>query len=297
MRGPEWLLCGAVTALLCTTVVHAGTPAAFATVAGRVKDSGVAGSTFPLILHRDGSREPARAPALIYAGDHIHLAAGQQLAVNLGGTYTVIKAPMNQPRDYLVEDPHRGVSAGLMAFYSALENVFVHPQVVRAVPVIARDEHGRPLPSRADPLVPVGRQFVPRDQALIAVIWSGPAAAAHLVRPGHPDEASHPGTGGWATFAVGNLDGPATVALSGAPLAWQIDISEAIPGPPGIAAGGALTPGDRLARAIWLLRDGPPEWRLFAISEIAALAPSDFIANELWDAAQKGALDAAVRAE
>ena len=131
-------------------------------------------------------------------------------------------------------------------------------------------------------LLPEGEQWLPASVSRIAPVWSGGAADVRvdgrlvqasdvpfveLVRP--PS----------VTFTVevrGNRGGKAQ---------WRVGIVQQLPPwPEGSVPKNEVTDDDRLERALWLLNAGAEQrhWRLFALSEIAALRPTSFTADLAW---------------
>ena len=77
---------------------------------------------------------------------------------------------------------------------------------------------------------------------------------------------------------------PIAIQSSDGALRWSIEPSETIPAPPWFTnAAHGLSEARRLTRAVWLLREGPAEWHVFALSELADLADAgNFTAAQVW---------------
>jgi len=72
---------------------------------------------------------------------------------------------------------------------------------------------------------------------------------------------------------------------------WTVQTSPPAPIPPWFDGRQPLTAIKRLARAAWIITDGPPQWRMFALGELAELASTDFDgASEIYHAALEGRL-------
>jgi hypothetical protein len=143
-----------------------------------------------------------------------------------------------------------------------------------------------PPPIRADPLLPEGRQLLPPGTAKAALIWRDGAATLLVTGAGRRATIASDGF----SFAQVPLPGPeARIEASGGgrTLRWSVEPGGAPPGPPWQAgAGRGLSSAQRLVRALWLLREGPAEWRLFALTELAELnLEGDVLGEEAWTAA------------
>jgi hypothetical protein len=260
---------------------------------GRVTDTRPAGA--PVIVRHDGRRQPARYPAVIYAQDHILIAPGHSLGIVINGRQKTLAAT-GQQLDYRVEQPSRSVSAWGGGILDSLIDFLTRPKAPATSQVYARGEGGPPPPSAvADPLLPAGRQLLPKGTQRVAIVWKGPAAGFDTIVNGQTTDSSPSFNHSWASFPIVAPPGvPFVLKLENSKVAWQVEIADRAPLPPAMASE-PVTDGDRLARAVWLLRDGPAEWRMFALSEIAAMAEAnDFVAGELWQAAQDGNLDLAI---
>jgi hypothetical protein len=76
---------------------------------------------------------------------------------------------------------------------------------------------------------------------------------------------------------------------------WHVQVSARSPVPPAMSEPDPASTSARLIRAIWILKEGSVEWRLFALSELAKLSKAGFFAaEELWDVACSGELTAAL---
>lgn len=171
---------------------------------------------------------------------------------------------------------------------AGLRLLWGHPR--KSVPVYAltRGDNGAfaPAPSK---LQPGGRQVVPRNLDAVALVWVGGPATLQ-VSAGTLAEVDS-GRLSWAWVAV-PADEPSAEIRLGGQATWRIDrTTDVPPAPPWLAGPKALGPTERIIRAAWLLQEGPPEWRTFAITELARLSTQDPVAMELWTAIRSGELE------
>jgi hypothetical protein len=143
-----------------------------------------------------------------------------------------------------------------------------------------------PAPIRADPLLPEGRQLMPPGATRAAVIWRDGAANVLVTSAGR--QVTIP-SDGFSFAQVPLPDAGARIEATGGgrTLRWTVERGGAPPGPAWQAgAGPGLSARQRLVRALWLLRVGPDEWYLFALTELADLnLARDVLGEEAWTAA------------
>lgn len=255
---------------------------------GRVTDLAPAGK--PTIVRADGSKEKARYPAPLFVNDRVVLEPGETLGVVLNGK----RQPLRGPIDQRITAPPRAVSTMGTGILDSLIDFLQRPHKPASVLNAARAPGGEVPPTVADPLVPTGRQLLPPGVKSVALLWRGPAGLIALERAGQTPVLVPSHGNSWATFTAPEFAPRGfTIAIRDSGLAWQVAIAPKVPSPTGLEPDRLA--GDRLARAVWLLRSGPPEWHLFAVSEVANLAASgDYVAGELWRAAQDGHLETAI---
>jgi hypothetical protein len=139
---------------------------------------------------------------------------------------------------------------------------------------------------RPDPLLPVGLQRLPEGAERATLIWLGGSAAVEIGTMTGSRFVNSEGFA-FADLPLADVGRQARITLPGPDLAWDVLIGGEPPLPPWwtAAAGAPASEAQRAVRAAWLLREGPSEWKLFAISELRELARSDhFPSAALWAA-------------
>lgn len=130
--------------------------------------------------------------------------------------------------------------------------------------------------------LPVGRQWLPRGMRQLALVWRGGGATVSINRAA---AVTAP-----ANFAVIPTPGDPVFELAvrstdGRVLMWSVSATgEEPPRPEGWPQSGPLDGQARVERALWLLNQGQnyPEWRLFALSELAAFRTESVAADAEW---------------
>lgn len=275
---------------------------AWTEVTGRIEDVHADATNVAVVTRASGERLPAALFLLLCDGDRLELTGTATVSAVVNGqeqTFTA-KSGDRVLRGGSQTTFHAAEAPGFFAKLSAIAHaVLTTPQ--RAIPVYLSARGGSQVDTtpRADPLLPIGDQYLPKGYRKIALIWRGGTGTLDVTAASQP--VFHPGTDHHA-YAV--FDAPQDpvgfrVALSGQPLTWSVKYAASPPSPLGVDGGSIRSSADRLARALWILDGGPSQWRAFALSEIAALADSgNFVAGELWQAARTGTLsDAIARTE
>lgn len=135
----------------------------------------------------------------------------------------------------------------------------------------------------ASPYLPTGQQKIPQHAPTeLAVIWSGGPGTVLL--DGSPIGVSA------SVFKVMGLPKPNAFDLAvkgedGQVLHWSVKVvPQTPPAPKGYGALGPPSSEERLERPLWLPEPGREGevWRLFAISEIAALRTTSLAADLAW---------------
>ena len=150
-----------------------------------------------------------------------------------------------------------------------------------------RTEEEGPPPLVAFKRLPAVTQKLPVGLARLSTAWSGASGRLLLFEegpaPGEPLADSPYGNFGYATLDLPPLAAGRRYRLAvesgGTPAALDLEAvaAETVPPvPPEVAAVG---PG---VAALWLYRNGPPEWRLYAQSLLADLADSSLVAERGW---------------
>lgn len=148
-----------------------------------------------------------------------------------------------------------------------------------------------------DPLLPSGLQYLPTDYDQIALLWKGGPATvisttAEKVTEIRSENCSY------LVMPISGNQSESIIRLKNQDIIWHIKIASTIPAPQGINESDLTSPSSQLARALWILKEGSGEWRLFALSELARLSQMGiFSAEELWKAALSGELFSALQAK
>lgn len=148
-----------------------------------------------------------------------------------------------------------------------------------------------------DPLLPSGLQYLPADYDQIALLWKGGPAT---VISTSAEKVTEIRSESWSylVLPISGNQPENLVRLQNRDISWNIKTASTIPVPQGINESDLISPSLQLARALWILKEGPGEWRLFALSELARLSQKGvFSAEELWKAALSGELVSVLQAK
>lgn len=236
----------------------------------------------PARVAGDGSRAPLRPYDWLCPGDRIELNGAQRLvAVGAGGAELVF-APGSMPALPPPAAAPAARSPGLVDLAAEVLDRLAGARKPIALFNQARDPGQTQPPLQADPLLPAGEQRLPRSTARAALLWRGGPALLVVQADG---QAAQTVSSGRRAYAVVELprDAPGLLLRTlDNDLQWPITwTDEAVP----------ADADQRLRQALQLLRDGAPQRRLFALSELAALsAQGSFAAQQLWAAARSGEL-------
>jgi hypothetical protein len=234
------------------------------------------------VLRRDGRTDPL-APRVTY------LCPGDKIVVNspklrvsywlVGSDQTLQVASGSSPA--LIPDrglPKPGLCALFGCRHSDSAKRGARPVVIQTI--------GRPgaLPTvMASAYLPPGEQHLPQGVSTdLALVWSGGPGAVLLDGAPAGDSPS--------VFLLLTRPKPAAFDLAvkgedGQVLRWSVKVvRQAPPAPVGFAVAGPPSSEDRLERALWLLEPDKDRtaWRLFALSEIAALRTTSLAADLAW---------------
>ena len=244
------------------------------------------------ILRRDGRGETAHPFDLLYAGDSVRVEADGASAdvFDVGSRHTRRIRRADGPYAVAGAAPGGAGEAYGDYFRAGFAALFNAPRKALPVETEARGAATAP-PLSADPLLPTGPQFMPRGGAELAVFWHGGSAAVTVTGPdGGVDLAAPPGPLSSVVLRPAPLRQGARIAVGAQALVWTVSLVDPaeVPLPPWAAGRPPASDAERLVRAAWLLKEGPAGWRLFAVSEIAALSADDFAADRLWQAIRAG---------
>lgn len=244
-----------------------------------------------VILRRNGAVQVARNYDWLMAGDRIQVRAPAATATvfDLATRRSVRIAAADGPRAIGGSAPG-DYSQKADDFFQGFSSLFNSPRRPIAVETQARGAEVSP-PLVADPLFPLGAQSLPKGQSVLALVWRGAAGDVTLARAnGAPLAKVSSGAFASIVLPTPALDGRYSLGVGAAALTWSLTTvdSASVPEPPWMAGAVSDSDAERVVRAAWILRAGPVNWRLFAASELAALADQNYAANRLWHALQSG---------
>jgi hypothetical protein len=232
--------------------------------------------------------ETARYHSLLCAGDKLVMTGEARLDANLNGkikTFVAGDPDLTVPRrpTGMFTERDRGFFERFWPFVTAVR---------RQIPTYAwaRGEDDTPPPTLTpDPLAPTGRQRVLRGTTQVMVLWRG-GASNLTVRPELRGSMSVENRRyAWAAVPLAADADRYVVTTENGALSWSIEKVDSAPSPPWFADPNPQTEAERLVRAVWLLTDGPPEWRLFALTELSDLASAgNVVAAQFWQGARSG---------
>ena len=239
-----------------------------------------------LVLHANGEATPATLFQWLVPGDRVKVttAVANATVYDVGTRRTVRVVQSDGPRTITGADPGPHNPAG-DAFFQGFDNLF------QAEPQIAPTANGlnRIRTITPSPLLPVGPQHLISGPTVLGVIWrGGPGDVALAHANGKVVTVSASGNYASLLLKTGRLDGDYVLTIGKNDLVFPItvvDPSQA-PTPPWLHGAPVTSDAERIIRAAWILREGPPDWRLFAIGELAYLAQRNYAADRLWTAVQ-----------
>ncbi|MDR4515714.1 hypothetical protein [Nitrosomonas sp.] len=162
----------------------------------------------------------------------------------------------------------------------------------RPIPIFNVVRSIRGISIENDPLLPSGIQYLPHDHKKTALLWrNGPAEVTLITTD--KETKFHSGNKAYLTVELPQERSDLVISLSG--ISWHIQYVSTLPVPEGLYNFDPESLPDRLIRALWILKNGADEWRLFALSELENLSNSGFFAaEEFWHMALTGELAVAL---
>lgn len=279
--------CRSVALALLVSAVFAGAVGAQDRPVGQIDTArGIQRPTDAVVTRADGGTVPARSLVRLYQGDRVVVAgANTRLTLFIAGADTPVAVTRaNSP--FVVRGRSGGSSPGFVGrTLASLDLLFNRPRMAIATTTEARGP-GDVL--TASPFLPAGPQRLPQGARRLVVLWSGPASLVQISQAGQTREWTS------APFASTLVDAPAEgdfdIVLPGDALGWSVSrvAEDQSPRAPSAPQASGLAPDERLANAIWMLVEGGAEWRLFALSEVADLAQTDYGAARLLAAIRAG---------
>jgi hypothetical protein len=227
----------------------------------------------------------------LYNGDHLVIRGGATACVNISGarscwtsrtTNTTVASHGAGAASILDAAFFRAIGLGPPAAGMGI----VTGTVLRSAAPAAAAGPVEPIG-----LMPAGPQYVTPTATTVVAAWRGPAQALTLT-PEVGGLVNLPAPGErFAEIAVPAGRGAFRVRLEPSDVVWTVSTAPTAPSPPWYEGRQPRTPEERLARATWIVTDGPPQWRMFAFGELAELAKvGSPDAPELYRAALEGRL-------
>jgi hypothetical protein len=260
--------------------------------AGRVIDVTPPGAA--QIVGVDHSTRTAHYMDPIDPGDLIRFVSSGELTANLYGKEVTFKSgepispvPTHDPGFFSLLD---------IRYFEQFSHFLAVPRMSMGIATLPRRdlEHPAAPVFSFNPALSRTEQYFPRGATASVVLWAGPASPL-IVTPdrGGPIRLS-PAGAGWGIVPLSSSSARLEVALSDAPLGWTLTVADLPPSPPWFTSPVAqLSEAERLVRALWILRDGPTSWRLYAATELHDLASArNFVATQFWQGLRSGELSA-----
>lgn len=245
------------------------------------------------ILRSEGAEEPARPYAYLYAGDSLEVFGpkARVVFVDAGSsarTLTSGRMAVNGAKP-------APLVRGAREFFAGFERLF--SQRSKPTHVYTHTNRGPPPLLSADPLLPANvEQAFSAGQHRLAPVWRAGVAKVSLRRASggallqaSSDPYAH------VVLPSASLSGRYRLVVSqagGRDLVWPVTTADnaQAPEPPWMGGAPSRTDPERLTRAAWLLQEPSGRWRLFALSEMAALSERNYAAARLWRAIRAGEL-------
>jgi len=286
LTGWRLLVPGWIGLALMALVIAASPAGAQERPVGQIDTArGIARPADAVVIRAGGDRTPARSLVRLYDGDRVVVSgANTRLTLFVAGTDTPV--PVTRANSPFIVRGRSGGSSGFVGrSLASLDLLFNRPRMAIATSTEARGP-GEVL--GPDAFLPAGPQRLPAGARPLVVLWAGGASPVQVVQFAQ--------TRTWeaSLFTSALIEAPAEgdfeIVLPGDALGWAVARvpDDQIPRVPDAPATQALTPDERLATAVWLIAGGGAEWRLFALSEVADLARSDYGAARLLAAIRAG---------
>jgi len=286
-RLPVWVV---VIAALVSLTAEVGAAHAQPRPVGQIDAAvGVARPADATVARAVGGTTPARSLVRLYDGDRI-IVTGRSTRLTLflaGVDAPTVVTRANSP--FVVRGRREGSAHGFVNdMLASIDLMFNRPRMAIATATEARG----PSDTRvADSFLPAGPQRLPEGARRLLVSWSGPSSKVVVTQGAEARE--------WeaSLYASAFIEAPAEgdfdIVLPGDDLGWSVSRSTLSDAPraPGAPMEGSMTMDERLANAIWLIAEGAPEWRLFALSEVADIAQIDYSAARLLAAIRAGEIE------
>lgn len=229
----------------------------------------------------------------LYNGDHLVIRGGATACVNVSGarscwtsrsTNTTIISRGAGPASILDAAFFRAIGLGPPAAGMGI----VTGTVLRSA---GSTTATAPPAVAAIGLMPAGRQYVTPATRIVVAAWRGAVQSLTLTPEGGAAVNLPAPAGRFAELPVPHGAAGFRIQLQPSDVIWTVSASPDAPSPPWYEGRQPRTPDERLARATWIVTDGPAEWRMFAFGELAELGKAGSAdASDLYRAALEGRL-------
>lgn len=248
-------------------------------LAGLVSDRGGIYVLTPLGNGRYAER-PARLRQCLQGGQRVRVTAPEPAEATIRLVREIRRLKADSP-DFVV--PPRQEPSFWSRFSNFARALGIFSSSRESIPV---ETYGRrTMVAMPHPLLPIVEQVLPARQQSLVVVWQGPTPFVELRNAGNRIAASQvqPATN-FAVLTGLNITGRSRL-LIGDSIIYVIRAvdSPQVPEPQWMEGRTSRTEDERVARALWLLTDGPAQWRLFALGELEGLRTSSFAAERIWE--------------
>lgn len=233
------------------------------------------------VLRRSGEKVRAEPYLQLYNGDKVIAERGVRILIRGIASKPIVVTSKEAP--FLIQASSGSLSASARQWFLRLTDFFTAKPRALVVHNLPRDDS---IPQLKKPtFLSEERQFVPIGLERLSIIWRGGAGSATFIDDAGGVTLNPPTNFSRTTFNI-------PLKLSGrvhfgreysSEFGWQVILTDqnAIPLPPW-SREQPVSNRDRAARAIWILTEGPDEWRLFAVSELELLKEADPFAGRFW---------------
>ena len=247
----------------------------------------VSGAPEDGVVRREAGREVLAVPyLLLFPGDIVVAKRDSTVLVQAAGRGTIRVTTATGPLQMIAD--RTGVVDAARHFFQRWNLFFT--RAPRPIIVHTMTRAGQAGTPARPPFLRSKVQNIPSDARHLAVYWTEASATAVLRMRGAQTQTVPASETSAAGFAISTLS-PGTLSVGAGPseLVWTIRPVDrsAVPSPPWISDDPEAA-RSRTVRAAWLLAEGPPEWHLFAVTELEELSATDAVAARLWRVARSG---------